>query len=76
MERVIVILMAASLGACASLTGQGDSAETLRTLGEHIDRCERHYQGGVGVGASFTFSIDCKGEAGSAPGVQSEGQSR
>jgi hypothetical protein len=31
-------------------------------LGEHISGCDRHYQGGLGLGANFTFNIDCKAQ--------------
>lgn len=66
MRRLICIVAAANLAGCGSLSaiagapGQASKAEVLRALGEHIDGCDRHYQGSLGVGASFTFNIDCK----------------
>ncbi|PZQ59241.1 MAG: hypothetical protein DI570_16405 [Phenylobacterium zucineum] len=38
---------------------------------DDIDGCDRHYQGGFGLGASFTFTIDCKAaeSGGREPGV-------
>lgn len=69
MTRTMVVAVAAlSVAACSpisALTG-GPTADThnqaLKALGEHIDRCDRHYQGGFGFGASFTFNIDCKAQ--------------
>jgi hypothetical protein len=68
--RVLACTLAAlGLAACTPLSaltgapGQTSNAEVLRALGEHLDQCERHYQGGLGLGASFTFTIDCKGRA-------------
>jgi hypothetical protein len=63
-----MILAAASLcfGGCSTLSsiagapGSTDNAEVLRALGDHLDGCDRYYQGGFGLGASFTFTIDCK----------------
>lgn len=69
MRRLLCLVIAAGLSGCASLpalTGRaGDSgqAEALRALGEHLDGCDRHYQGTLGLGASFTFNIDCRGRA-------------
>jgi|GEM_PF-3037094 len=66
MKPMILLAVAFSLGACSPLSalvgapGAGGHTETLKALGEHIDKCDRHYQGGLGVGASFTFNIDCK----------------
>lgn len=73
MKWWIIGVAAVSLGACSSLAaltgapGATTHSETLKTLGEHIDKCDRHYQGGVGMGASFTFNIDCKAQVGPAP---------
>jgi hypothetical protein len=53
-------LFALSGAACASFPGAGPNAnDTLKTINAHIETCERHYQGGLGVGAAFTFRIDC-----------------
>jgi hypothetical protein len=49
----------------SALTGAPEPSgheETLKALGEHIAGCDRHYQGGFGLGASFTFNIDCKAQ--------------
>lgn len=68
MTRLTVLLWAMSLGGCSSLStlagppGSSAHGQTLQALGEHLDRCDRHYQGGVGLGASFTFNIDCKAQ--------------
>lgn len=66
MMRLILAGAALSLGGCNSLsalTGAPDThQETLKALGEHISTCDRHYQGGVGLGANFTFNIDCKAQ--------------
>ncbi|MEW5685775.1 MAG: hypothetical protein AB1942_12730 [Pseudomonadota bacterium] len=56
-------LCLSSCGTLSSLTTGptgSDNAEVLRALGDHLDGCDRHYQGGFGLGASFTFTIDCK----------------
>lgn len=58
--------LALALGGCSPLSaltgapGQAGHAEALRAIGEHMEGCDRHYQGGLGVGGSFTFTIDCK----------------
>lgn len=65
--RVPILAAAAlSAAACSPLSaitgapGQTSNAEVLKALGQHIEGCDRRYQGGLGVGASFTFNIDCK----------------
>ena len=80
MKACVGVVAALSLGGCGTLSsltgapGQSDNAEVLRALGDHLDGCDRHYQGGFGLGASFTFTIDCKaapegggGAGGAAP---------
>lgn len=68
MTRLICLAAMASLAACSPLSaltgapGQTSHSEALKGLGEHIERCDRQYQGGFGLGASFTFSIDCKAQ--------------
>jgi hypothetical protein len=62
MRRITIVLGAASaLSACASLPGTSGASSTdvLRAINAHVETCERHYQGGLGVGAAFTFRIDC-----------------
>jgi hypothetical protein len=69
MRRITIPLAcAATLSACASLPGEhGDnSGEVLKAINAHIETCERHYQGGLGVGAAFTFRIDCPAQQGLA----------
>ncbi|RAK63009.1 hypothetical protein [Phenylobacterium kunshanense] len=56
-----------TLSTIAGASGGSDNAEMLRALGAHLDGCDRHYQGGLGVGASFTFTIDCKAQASIPP---------
>lgn len=60
-QLILALALASPLGACAGLptSGKGDAAELLKAANEHIESCERHYQGGLGVGAAFTFRIDC-----------------
>lgn len=66
MRVVILVAAALSATACSPLSaitgapGQTSNAEVLKALGQHIEGCDRRYQGGLGVGASFTFNIDCK----------------
>jgi hypothetical protein len=65
MTRLTTASLVLALGGCATLpgaAGQPSNLEVLKALGEHISQCERHYQGGLGVGASFTFNIDCQGQ--------------
>ncbi|TAJ70713.1 MAG: hypothetical protein EPO51_16625 [Phenylobacterium sp.] len=68
MKRLFLAIAMLSLGACSSLSaltgasGPDSHQETLKALGEHISGCDRHYQGGFGLGASFTFNIDCKAQ--------------
>jgi hypothetical protein len=62
MRRITIPLAcAAALSACASLPGaqRDKSGEVLKAINAHIETCERHYEGGLGVGAAFTFRIDC-----------------
>lgn len=70
MIRMLFISLAmtglAGCGSLTALTGGSEPAshaEVLRALGEHMETCDRHYQGNLGLGASFTFNIDCKGRA-------------
>ncbi len=69
MRRLIFVAAMLGVGACSPLAaitgapGQTSNAEVLRALGEHMQGCDRHYQGGLGLGASFTFNIDCKAQA-------------
>ena len=64
--RACAAAAALAIGGCSPLSaltgapGQATNADILRALGEHMDGCDRRYQGGLGVGASFTFVIDCK----------------
>lgn len=68
MKRIVLAAAALSAGACSPLSaitgapGPNSHNETLKALGEHIEKCDRHYQGGLGLGASFTFNIDCKAQ--------------
>ena len=50
----------ASLSAMTGATAPAGQAEALRAIGEHLDGCDRHYQGSLGLGGGFTFNIDCK----------------
>ena len=67
MSRFVGCLaIAIGLSGCASLAPlaggakPGGNAEILRALGEHLDKCERHYQGSLGLSANFTFNIECR----------------
>jgi hypothetical protein len=68
MRRLILVAAILGLSACSSLSGltgapgAASSADVLRAMGEHMQGCDRHYQGGLGLGASFTFNIDCKAQ--------------
>ena len=49
-------------------------AEVLKLLSDHAAQCDRQYQGGLGLGASFTFSIACRAQpAPPAPRAQEGG---
>lgn len=67
MRRLVCAVLALNLAGCGTLSALSggpaspDNAEVLRALGEHMDKCDRHYQGSLGLGASFTFNIECKG---------------
>lgn len=66
--------MALAVGGCSplsALTGSpgGGNAEILRVVSEHANGCDRHYQGGLGMGASFTFTIDCKAQRTAGEGI-------
>jgi hypothetical protein len=68
MKLLIAAGLALGLCACASLPGQSNNVEVLKLLSDHASQCDRRYQGGLGVGASFTFNIECKAQpAGAAP---------
>lgn len=68
MKPLLNAMLAVTLAGCSSLSAltgasvPAGQAEALRALGEHMERCDRHYQGSLGVGASFTFNIDCRSE--------------
>jgi hypothetical protein len=53
-------LLAGALGlsGCAGLATPGGAAALKAGL-QHLETCERHYAGGTGLGAMFTFRIDC-----------------
>jgi hypothetical protein len=64
------MMIAGALGGCAGipgLSGDPQGLETLKAINAHIETCERHYQGGLGVGAAFTFRIDCPPAQGLKP---------
>lgn len=68
MMRLTILASCVALSGCAGLQSltsnpSSDAVDTLKALGDHIDGCDRHYQGGIGLGASFTFNIDCKAKA-------------
>lgn len=68
MRRLIIAVATLSLNACSPLSaitggpGATRANDTLTALGEHIEKCDRSYQGGFGLGGSFTFNIDCKAQ--------------
>jgi len=70
MKRLILAGVVLGLGGCNSLSNltggprAENHQETLKLQGEHISGCDRHYQGGIGLGANFTFNIDCKAQVG------------
>lgn len=72
MRTPTLLLAAVCLTGCGTLStltagpSGAENAEVLRALGDHLDGCDRHYQGGFGIGASFTFTIDCKAVEGGA----------
>jgi hypothetical protein len=72
--KTLATVAALGLGGCSTLAGAGqpNTLETLRALGEHIGQCDRRYQGGLGLGAGFTFNIDCKAQP---PAAQSDSAS-
>ncbi len=59
--RALTIAAAAiALTGCSSLTSPGANGESVMVQAlQHIEGCDRHYTGGTGVGAAFTFRIDC-----------------
>lgn len=69
MKSLIAIAGPLLLAGCASLSGMTGTrasvgqADALRAIGEHMDGCDRHYQGSLGLGGSFTFNIDCRSRA-------------
>lgn len=61
----LVLASAVALSGCAmtGLTRNASAADTtamIKALSEHVQSCDRQYQGSLGVGASFTFAIDCR----------------
>jgi hypothetical protein len=65
-----LLVAAGALGGCAGipgLSGDPQGLETLKAINAHIETCERHYQGGIGVGAAFTFRVDCPAQPGAVP---------
>lgn len=54
-----------SLSGCAGLATPGGAAALKAGL-QHIETCERHYAGGAGLGAMFTFRIDRMPQPGQA----------
>lgn len=68
MRQIMILIAMLSAAACSPLSaitgapGQTSNTDVLRALGEHMQGCDRHYQGGLGLGASFTFNIECKAQ--------------
>lgn len=68
MKSVILAAAMLCIAACSPLSaitggpGQSNNIEVIKALGDHIEGCDRRYQGGIGVGGGFTFSIDCKAQ--------------
>ena len=66
MMRLIACTAPFFLASCASLSAltnpsaPAGQADALRAIGEHMEGCDRHYQGSLGLGGSFTFNIDCR----------------
>ena len=66
-------LATSGLSGCASMTGGSDPVALLKEVNRHIEKCERHYTGGTGIGAALTFRIDCPAQPAEAatPAVSS-----
>jgi len=68
-KSLAIALVALTSSGCSTLTGLAgaregsEQAEILRALGDHIENCDRRYQGSLGLGGGFTFNIDCKARA-------------
>jgi curli biogenesis system outer membrane secretion channel CsgG len=62
-------LASMALAACGTLAARSDPARSIEALSKHMSGCDRHYVGGVGVGAAFTFDISCKAQPEPAPSV-------
>ena len=66
MRRFPVLACLAAVGllnaGCAALPGGDKGVALLKEINQHIEKCERHYTGGTGVGAALTFRIDCPAE--------------
>ncbi|MBL8552953.1 MAG: hypothetical protein JNL41_01655 [Phenylobacterium sp.] len=74
MRTMMAAGLALGLCGCASLPGRPGDAEVLKLLSDHAAQCDRQYQGGLGLGASFTFSIACRAQpAPPAPRAQEGG---
>ncbi len=64
--RMFWLVIPTLLTSCASLsamTGAATSSghvDALKVIGEHMEGCDRHYQGSLGLGGNFTFNIDCR----------------
>jgi hypothetical protein len=67
MKPMIAAGLALGLSACASLAGRSNDVEVLKLLSDHASQCDRRYQGGLGLGGSFTFNIECKAQPTSRP---------
>lgn len=65
MKTIIIIAACVALSGCASLSGgatSSDTVETIKALSAHMGQCDRRYTGGIGLGATFTFNVDCKAQ--------------
>lgn len=63
MRTMMAASLALGLCGCASLSGRPSDVEVLKLLSDHASQCDRQYQGGLGLGASFTFSIACRAQS-------------
>lgn len=58
MKTFAPLLACLSLCGCASMSPA--QTEALKIGLQHIEGCDRTYTGGTGIGAAFTFNINCR----------------
>ncbi len=60
-------VLAGCAGGGSFIGPQGGSNSVGAVVLQHIEQCDRHYQGAIGVGITGAFEISCKAQPPASP---------